>query len=44
MKARFQTLGLEALPGTPQARWPTYTRAERERWGQLIHTNGIKLD
>jgi tripartite-type tricarboxylate transporter receptor subunit TctC len=43
VKARFQALGLEALPGTPQA-MATYTTAERQRWGQLIHADGIKLD
>jgi tripartite-type tricarboxylate transporter receptor subunit TctC len=43
VKSRFQALGLEALPGTPQA-MATYTAAERVRWGQLIRANGIKLD
>ena len=35
VKARFQVLGLEALPGTP-AQMTAYVQAERERWGQLI--------
>lgn len=43
VKARFQTLSLEALPGTPQ-QMASYARAERERWGKLIRDNGIKLD
>lgn len=43
VKARFQTLALEALPGTPE-QMAEYTRAERERWGQLIRANNIKLD
>ena len=43
VKARFQTLALEALPGTP-AQMAAYTRAERERWGRLIRDNNIKLD
>jgi tripartite-type tricarboxylate transporter receptor subunit TctC len=43
VKARFQTLGLEALPGNP-AQMASYARAERERWGKLIKANGIKLD
>lgn len=43
VKARFQTLALEALPGTP-AQMTEYTRAERERWGKLIKANNIKLD
>ena len=43
VKARFQTLALEALPGTP-AQMAEYARAERDRWGALIRNNGIKLD
>lgn len=43
VKARFQTLALEALPGTP-AQMTAYTNAERERWGKLIRANNIKLD
>jgi len=43
VKARFQTLALEALPGTPE-QMAEYTRAERERWGKLIRANSIKLD
>jgi len=43
VKARFQTLALEALPGTP-AQMTAYTTAERERWGKLIRANNIKLD
>jgi tripartite-type tricarboxylate transporter receptor subunit TctC len=43
VKARFQTLALEALPGTPQ-QMADYAKAERERWGKLIVANGIKLD
>lgn len=43
VKSRFQSLGLEALPGTAQA-MASYTTAERERWGKLIRANGIKLD
>jgi tripartite-type tricarboxylate transporter receptor subunit TctC len=43
VKARFQTLALEALPGTPQ-QMTSYVAAERERWGKLIKTNNIKLD
>lgn len=43
VKARFQTLALEALPGTP-AQMTAYANAERERWGQLIRANNIKLD
>jgi tripartite-type tricarboxylate transporter receptor subunit TctC len=43
VKARFQTLGLEPLPGTP-AQMGAYAKAERARWGALIKTAGIKLD
>ena len=43
VKARFQTLALEALPGTPQE-MASFVRSERERWGRLITANGIKLD
>ncbi|GAA0745856.1 tripartite tricarboxylate transporter substrate binding protein [Ideonella azotifigens] len=43
VKARFQTLALEALPGTPQ-QMADHVRAERERWGQLIRANHITLD
>lgn len=43
VKARFQVLALEGLPGTP-AQMASYVRNERERWGKLIRDNGIKLD
>jgi tripartite-type tricarboxylate transporter receptor subunit TctC len=43
VKARFQTLALEALPGTP-AQMADYIKAERARWGKLIQANGIRLD
>jgi tripartite-type tricarboxylate transporter receptor subunit TctC len=43
VKARFQALGLEAMPGTPQ-QMATFTHQERDRWGQLVHSAGIKLD
>lgn len=43
VKERFQSLGLEALPGTP-AQMASYARGERERWGKLIKSIGIKLD
>ncbi len=43
VKARFQTLSLEALPGTP-AQMADYARQERERWGKLIRDNKISLD
>lgn len=43
VKARFQTLSLEAMPGTPE-QMTAFAKAERERWGKLILDNGIRLD
>ncbi len=43
VKERFQSLALEALPGTPE-QMASYVKSERERWGKLIKANGIKLD
>ena len=43
VKARFQTLGLEATPSTP-AQMSSYASAEREKWAQVIRASGIKLD
>ena len=43
VKARFQALGLEGLPGSAQ-QMASFTRQERERWGKLVQSAGIKLD
>jgi tripartite-type tricarboxylate transporter receptor subunit TctC len=43
VKARFQTLALDGMAGTPE-QMSTYVTAERARWGGLIRTAGIKLD
>ena len=43
VKARFQALGVEALPGTP-AQMAAYSKSERERWGRLLRDNAIKVD
>ncbi len=43
VKARFQALGLEAIPSSP-AQMAAYAKAEREKWAQVIRTSGIKLD
>lgn len=43
VKARFQTLSLEALPGTPE-QMSAYVKTERERWSKLITANNIRLD
>lgn len=43
VKARFQTLGLEAIPSTP-AQMAAYAKAEREKWGQVIQAAHIKVE
>jgi tripartite-type tricarboxylate transporter receptor subunit TctC len=43
VKARFQALSLEAMPGTPE-QMTMFVKAERQRWGKLIRDNGIRLD
>ncbi|MDA8447512.1 Bug family tripartite tricarboxylate transporter substrate binding protein [Paracidovorax valerianellae] len=43
VKARFQALGVDGMPGTPQD-MARYVKSERERWGRLIRDNGIRLD
>jgi tripartite-type tricarboxylate transporter receptor subunit TctC len=39
----FSEFGFEALPGTPQDFYKL-SRAESERWGQIIKTAGVQLD
>jgi len=43
VKARFQALGVEAMPGSA-AEMARYVKAERQRWGKLIKNNNIHLD
>jgi len=43
VKARLQVLGVEPTPGTP-AQMASYARSERDKWGQVIRSTGIKLD
>ena len=43
VKARFQTLGLEAIPSTP-AQMGAYAKSEREKWARVIRANNIRLD
>ena len=43
IKARFQVLGIEPTPGTPET-MAAYAQAERARWGEIIKQAGIKLD
>lgn len=42
-KARFQALGLEAIPGSP-TEMGAYAKSEREKWGKVIKAKGIRLD
>lgn len=41
--ARFEALALEPLPSTPQ-QMREYWLSEKQRWGQVIQTAGIRLD
>lgn len=43
VKARFQTLGLEAIPSTP-AQMAAYAKSERDKWSKVIRTSNISLD
>lgn len=43
VQARFQALGVEGLPGTPND-MAKYVKDERERWGRLIKANSIRID
>ncbi|MDB5780038.1 MAG: hypothetical protein JWP93_2403, partial [Polaromonas sp.] len=43
VKARFQTLGLEAIPSTP-AQMTAYAKAERDKWAKVIRASNIRLD
>lgn len=43
VKARFQTLAIEAMPGSPQ-QMSDFAKAERARWGALIKAANIRLD
>jgi tripartite-type tricarboxylate transporter receptor subunit TctC len=43
VKARYQALAIEALPGSPQ-QMNEFVKAERARWGALIKAANIKLD
>ncbi len=43
VKARFQVLGVEPTPSTPEA-MAAYASAERTRWSAIIRQAGIKLD
>ena len=43
VKARYQVLAIEAMPGSPQ-QMNDFAKAERARWGALIKAANIKLD
>jgi tripartite-type tricarboxylate transporter receptor subunit TctC len=43
VKARFQTLGLEAIPSTP-AQMGAYAKSEREKWAKVIRASNIRMD
>lgn len=43
VKARYQALAIEALPGTPQ-QMSEFAKTERSRWGALIKAANVKLD
>lgn len=43
VQARFEALALEPLPSTPE-QMREFWLAEKQRWGQVIKTAGIKLD
>lgn len=43
VQARFEALGLEPLPSSPE-RMREFWLSEKQRWGQVIKTAGIKLD
>lgn len=43
VKARFQTLGLEATPSTPE-QMAAYAKAEREKWGRVIRAGNLHVE
>jgi tripartite-type tricarboxylate transporter receptor subunit TctC len=43
VKARYQALAIEAMPGSPQ-QMNEFVKAERARWGTLIKAANIRLD
>jgi tripartite-type tricarboxylate transporter receptor subunit TctC len=43
VKERFQTLGLEPLPSTPQ-QMGAYAKSERDKWSRVIRDSNIRLD
>lgn len=43
VKERFATLGLEAIPSSPEE-MARYSAAEREKWGKVVRAANIQLD
>ncbi|MGJ9418035.1 Bug family tripartite tricarboxylate transporter substrate binding protein [Massilia sp. CMS3.1] len=43
VKTRFEALGLEATPGSPND-MTAYAKTEREKWGKVIKAKAIRLD
>lgn len=43
VKERFATLGLEAIPSSPEE-MSRYAAAEREKWGKVVRAANIQLD
>jgi tripartite-type tricarboxylate transporter receptor subunit TctC len=43
LRARLETEGAEAAPGTPES-FGQFIAAERERWGALIRKTGVTAD
>ncbi|MGC3985815.1 MAG: tripartite tricarboxylate transporter substrate binding protein [Pseudorhodoferax sp.] len=43
VKAGYEALGVEGLPGTPE-QMAAYVKQERERWGRVIRANNIRID
>jgi tripartite-type tricarboxylate transporter receptor subunit TctC len=43
IRTRFEALGLEAIPSTPEE-MASYAKSEREKWGKVIRANNIKVD
>jgi len=43
LRARLETEGAEAAPGTPEA-FGAFIRRERDRWGALVRRSGVRAD
>ncbi len=43
VRTRFESIGVAPAPGT-RAALSEFIRSEIARWGEVVHTRGIKLD